>query len=717
MNASAPIYQTYSIAIASWGVDQKKILAGLADVTGTHAKGGANFRKMINYLDGADLNEAFFKDDGIELDDPDPPYSSHGEIEGKGKLDEIKSFRDRLDECHIEIARFRQSDMEGGTNGKKGASKDIKKQWPNAKVVVDKIPWEHSSEFELFAVNTKETVAQSPSVTLRALHRDKSSTLCDGKRSAVFSVVDGVRGTAKEVILDTDAQGQQERFELAEAHCGFVPLVILTCSFPSWSAAAIHASISQNASQLLKSYPLLSAGIADRLRRKPRWQLRDATLDVNSVVHLEAPRALTPEDIMNEEEVKGALFDFDRGPLWRIGIYSAPGSVGCFVALTLSHVLMDGSGALEFLRLLLQEPTLNSDGGRAVTSLLQAEETMSMRPTIIEAASAVGQEILVNFLPRNLQGLIRKAPFWPTVDMLVKNPVECKPQRSRLHFGSSRHSIVSGLKNFGKMSGAGSIQSLIHTACLIALLSATAETQSCRLPSVTINTETPIALRDAELGHPPLLGNYTALADFSATFDEIKTQTVFYVTSKYDSYIHSTAGKEAVKRRSGMLGLIPDLPYFSTPSFAFEGSRVTPCPTGFETFLTQQGESPLPYRGSLAVSNLGLLKLNQLPQATDRNLQDVWFAQSPMPWGVALYVDVVGYSAQSPDVHGAHNELGIVVSWLDGAIDAGVAEKFGRVLSRTIESIAKSGNAGLEAVELLKNRRLGDLAAHSISNV
>ncbi|KFY04247.1 hypothetical protein V491_09420 [Pseudogymnoascus sp. VKM F-3775] len=55
--------------------------------------------------------------------------------------------------------------MEGGTNGKKGASKDIKKKWPDAKVVVDKIPWEHSSEFELFRINTKETVAQSPSGT------------------------------------------------------------------------------------------------------------------------------------------------------------------------------------------------------------------------------------------------------------------------------------------------------------------------------------------------------------------------------------------------------------------------------------------------------------------------------------------------------------------------------------------------------------------------
>ncbi|KFZ11541.1 hypothetical protein V501_04713 [Pseudogymnoascus sp. VKM F-4519 (FW-2642)] len=166
-----------------------------------------------------------------------------------------------------------------------------------------------------------------------------------------------------------------------------------------------------------------------------------------------------------------------------------------------------------------------------------------------------------------------------------------------------------------------------------------------------------------------------------------------------------------------MLGLLPDLPYLSTPSFVVEGSRVTPCPTGFETFLTHKRGSSLPYRGSFAVSNLGLLKLNELPQVADHSLQDLWFAQSPMPWGVALYVDVVGYSPQTPDVSGAHSELGIVVSWLDGAINAGVVEKFGRVLSRTIERIAEAGNSGLETVELLKNRKLGDLAVHSSTNV
>jgi hypothetical protein len=67
-----PIYQTYRIAIATWGKDQKKILSGLADVTGTHKNGGANFREMVNYLDGEDFNEDFYKNEGIDLDDPEP---------------------------------------------------------------------------------------------------------------------------------------------------------------------------------------------------------------------------------------------------------------------------------------------------------------------------------------------------------------------------------------------------------------------------------------------------------------------------------------------------------------------------------------------------------------------------------------------------------------------------------------------------------------------
>lgn len=55
-------------------------------------------------------------------------------------------------------------------------------------------------------------------------------------------------------------------------------------------------------------------------------------------------------------------------------------------------------------------------------------------------------------------------------------------------------------------------------------------------------------------------------------------------------FIYTLNGRQgSSERRSGMLGLIHNLPYLSTPSFVLEGSRVTPCLMGFETFLTQQG--------------------------------------------------------------------------------------------------------------------------------
>ncbi|KAI0545344.1 hypothetical protein F4679DRAFT_481393 [Xylaria curta] len=201
-----PIYQTYRIAVETWGADQKKILPALADLVGTHPNGGANFREMENFLDAENFDEAFYKDEGIDINDPDPhktavhlyyksdvglltlekifagtstgwPYTieqirtvlrdAHDEMGKRGKLDDIKPYRDRLDACHVEISRHRQSEMEGGTNGKKGASKDIKTKWPDAKVVVSETIWEHDSTVRLFAIDVEATVKGSPEVTFK----------------------------------------------------------------------------------------------------------------------------------------------------------------------------------------------------------------------------------------------------------------------------------------------------------------------------------------------------------------------------------------------------------------------------------------------------------------------------------------------------------------------------------------------------------------------
>ncbi|RII07838.1 hypothetical protein CUC08_Gglean008816 [Alternaria sp. MG1] len=193
---------------------------------------------------------------------------------------------------------------------------------------------------------------------------------------------------------------------------------------------------------------------------------------------------------------------------------------------------MDGSGALKFLKLLLLGPELDANDTRAESSWLRAEDTMDMCPTYMDAARAIGQEILINSLPACFHVPFRKPSFWPTAEMLDKRPTDCRIRRHRLDFGSSGHTIVAGLKSFGKFSGAGSMQSLIHTACLTALLSATSNIEYREPPPTRITTETPIALRAGELGHPPLVGNYTALADFAADIEKLKTQTLHQTTSE-----------------------------------------------------------------------------------------------------------------------------------------------------------------------------------------
>jgi len=83
----------------------------------------------------------------------------------KGKLDDIKHFRDQLDVCHTEILAFRQSETEGGDNGKKAASKEIKKKWPSAVVKVDTLSWPHDPYFVIYKLNTQATVDLSPAGT------------------------------------------------------------------------------------------------------------------------------------------------------------------------------------------------------------------------------------------------------------------------------------------------------------------------------------------------------------------------------------------------------------------------------------------------------------------------------------------------------------------------------------------------------------------------
>jgi hypothetical protein len=83
-----PIYQTYRIAVQTWGKDKKKILPGIPG--NSHPLGGANFLEMIKYLDIA-VVKSTFKASVTNLNDPDP-HAVVDYARNKATSDERKSF-------------------------------------------------------------------------------------------------------------------------------------------------------------------------------------------------------------------------------------------------------------------------------------------------------------------------------------------------------------------------------------------------------------------------------------------------------------------------------------------------------------------------------------------------------------------------------------------------------------------------------------------------
>ncbi|KAH7152612.1 hypothetical protein EDB81DRAFT_789375 [Dactylonectria macrodidyma] len=200
-----PLYQTYRIAVEIWGADQKKFIPGLASLTGSHPNGGANFLEMLNHLDGNmytagdmaefevdDINKAtpiynaadmlFYKDAPSQVplsklfrntpaDWPDALAkirtvlkTAHEVASREGTLESIREHRLRLEVCHEEIIRFRQSDLA------KGAVKDLVKVdgWGDAKPQASDVDWHHDNSFKIYTFDAQGTIDASTNVNFEA---------------------------------------------------------------------------------------------------------------------------------------------------------------------------------------------------------------------------------------------------------------------------------------------------------------------------------------------------------------------------------------------------------------------------------------------------------------------------------------------------------------------------------------------------------------------
>ncbi|KAF7597020.1 hypothetical protein BBP40_011386 [Aspergillus hancockii] len=78
-----------------------------------------------------------------------------------------------------------------------------------------------------------------------------------------------------------------------------------------------------------------------------------------------------------------------------------------------------------------------------------------------------------------------------------------------------------------------------------------------------------------------------------------------------------------------------------------------------------------------------------------------------MPFGAARYIDVICGEAASGEGESVPR-LGIVISWLEGAVSGEFVETFSKAFMAALNAFSSAGNLGASQASLLKDRVIGD---------
>ncbi|EME76865.1 uncharacterized protein MYCFIDRAFT_180530 [Pseudocercospora fijiensis CIRAD86] len=538
-----------------------------------------------------------------------------------------------------------------------------------------------------------------------------------------------------------------DRYCLASSHCAGPDAVVVVASFAGSAETPIQI-IKRNTPILLRTFPLLSAVVVDRATRDPRFAAAKH-ITANHIVDQEIQSATSLEHIFNHEHHRNNTeLDPEQGPLWRVAFYENQSSKEpiCYVALSCWHVINDGLGICELLRQLLRRPQINESIERS-TPVGQfpprIEDTIDLplpwhwlRDSWLQSAAS--------YLPSFLNAYPPPPPTWPVT--VSKRPFESGVKRIVLE-GDSNHPgwLGGGIKAFSKISGAGSVNSILHGAVAYSLYTAIKEHDKTLPSNLQFKTQTPISVRSSELGHPTTTGNYIIIAPFSfpaSDLDGAKPDfTVTDLFRNYHTWIHSPTGRFIARTSAGLLRVFYELdldrftewiPFYPSPKPKKLGNWIfADPPTAYERYcsrtqnltLDAEGKADSPYTNSFQLSNTGLIKTGEWEDGLRESLKGIWWSQRPMPWGNFIYCDgesldfllrvLVGcevlqsktfdtdsaYSTAS-DSSGdepaevVHHQLGISLAWRDGVVDKEIMEALVENLKAMLNLIAATGHEG-----------------------
>ncbi|KAI5241364.1 hypothetical protein E4T42_08044 [Aureobasidium subglaciale] len=280
-------------------------------------------------------------------------------------------------------------------------------------------------------------------------------------------------------------------------------------------------------------HPILSATveIGDRC---PSWKDHEPLSPISITIADTLPANSINDVVASQDDIAQRL-NLREGPLWLVRIYHTTSTNRFYIALTVCHVITDGRGALKLFETQLSEEldpaTANAkEKKRTLWSSSSQSKLSRAKDKVTTAMTSLGT--------RNRARNPPSMTLWPIPDrsQRLEKSTQC-------FFVDFTPDIVAQLSRFGGHRDMGKIQSILHTAVIVASLAST--NASLINEHNSIGTETSVSLRPNE--HVSFFGGtYVGLIQRRTTTISLFESKFGEFTSAYNQYIYSEDGMREV---------------------------------------------------------------------------------------------------------------------------------------------------------------------------
>ncbi len=406
-----------------------------------------------------------------------------------------------------------------------------------------------------------------------------------------------------------------ERYSLMRQNTGHPHVILHIVSYPA-GALPSRATLERRVDALQATLPMLSARVVGAHTTKPGY-VPGAVWPASAIVH-EAPAV--PDSMA---AYKAAMDAFTASsvadaqvPTWRVTRF--PSDTEGYLALALNHLIVDGRGSALLLAALLADldspcPVQPEAWDKPTTF----DDTIPTTPSLGFLLPIVFRELLLPKLPRFVQTPFLAGDCWPGAR--PGDPLTCGWDILLL---SLQPDLIAKVKAAGTARGIRTLHPLLKMAYCAAMWRVFAK------DSLHLTVDTARSERDPALGHAAITHNYVSSTMWDAT---LGAEDGFWARMRELAHAIGPAGVLPGRMTMGLLRHIPD-PEVDEKAPGYDPQR----PTGWEKYFVERAQSGRPFRDSMAMSNLGRVKLP--PGASD-----AWWGQTATPFGSAIMANAIGH--------------------------------------------------------------------------